>query len=119
MSEYTALKASLACKCPRCGEGELFYKGLLNQNLRPVCDKCGLDFSKNDSADGPAVFLIFILGGILVPMALIFDHVVDPPLWVHAVLWGVLCLAATIALLKPVKSMVMGIQFRHRPADWE
>lgn len=119
MGEYSSLKASLACKCPRCGEGDLFYKGLSNLTLRDRCDHCGLDLKKNDSADGPAVFLIFILGGLLVPLALVFENLVEPPLWVHAVLWGVVALAVTIASLKPIKSMVIGIQYRHRPADWE
>lgn len=119
MSELSSLTASLACKCPRCGEGDLFNTGFGNLTLRDSCDKCGLDLKKNDSADGPAVFLIFILGTLLVPLALIFENVFAPPLWVHAVLWGIVALAATIASLKPVKSMVIGIQYRHRPADWE
>lgn len=119
MTEISSLIASMACKCPRCGEGDLFDKGISNLTLRDTCDKCGLDLRKNDSADGPAVFLIFILGAALVPMALIFDHLVEPPLWVHAVLWGTIALAATIGSLKPIKSLVIGIQYRHRPADWE
>jgi uncharacterized protein (DUF983 family) len=100
MSEFSSLKRSMGCKCPRCGEGHLYLK-------------------KNDSADGPAVFLIFILGALLVPMALILDAVVEPPLWVHAVLWGSVALGLTVGSLKPLKSLVIGIQYRHRPADWE
>lgn len=119
MSEISSLIASLACKCPRCGEGDLFNTGLSNLTLRNKCDKCDLDLGKNDSADGPAVFLIFILGGLLVPMALIFETIVAPPLWVHAVLWGTIALSITIGSLKPIKSLVIGIQYRHRPADWE
>lgn len=119
MTEISSLIASLSCKCPRCGEGALFHSCLSNLTLRDSCEKCGLDLKKNDSADGPAVFLIFVLGAALVPMALIFENLVAPPLWVHAVLWGVIALAATIGSLKPIKSLVIGIQYRHRPADWE
>jgi uncharacterized protein (DUF983 family) len=119
MSEFSSLKRSMGCKCPRCGEGHLFQPGLFNLLLRDSCESCGLDLKKNDSADGPAVFLIFILGALLVPMALILDAVVEPPLWVHAVLWGSVALGLTIGSLKPLKSLVIGIQYRHRPADWE
>lgn len=118
-SEFAALKQSLACKCPRCGKGDLYQTGLMNLTLRSKCDSCDLDLGKNDSADGPAVFLIFVLGALLVPAALILDAAVSPPLWVHAVLWGAVALGLTIGSLKPLKSLVIGIQYRHRPADWE
>ena len=119
MSEISSLIASMACKCPRCGEGDLFRSGFANLNLRDRCEKCDLDFSKNDSADGPAVFLMFILGSILVPLALIVEAMFEPPLWVHAVLWGGIALGVTIGCLKPVKSLVINIQYRHRPNDWK
>ncbi len=119
MGEISSLIGSLACKCPRCHQGRLYHHGLFNLNLRDQCDQCDLDLRKNDSADGPAVFLIFILGAFLVPLALIFDTVVNPPLWVHAILWGCIALGITIGSLKPLKSLVIGIQYRHRPADWE
>ena len=119
MSEVSSLLGSLACKCPRCGEGNLFHSGFYNLNLLKKCPQCGLDYSKNDSADGPAVFLMFILGSVLVPLALIVEVSFEPPLWVHAVLWGAIALGVTVACLKPVKSLVINIQYRHRPADWE
>jgi uncharacterized protein (DUF983 family) len=117
--EISSLLKSLNCKCPKCGQGRLYHDGLFNLTLRQSCASCGLDLGKNDSADGPAVFLIFVLGALLVPAALIFDAAVDPPLWVHAVLWGTVALGITVGSLKPLKSLVIGIQYRHRPADWE
>ena len=53
------IAAGLACRCPRCGRGRLF-DGYLTVAAR--CSACGLDLSKADSGDGPAVFIIFILG---------------------------------------------------------
>lgn len=111
-------KQFFSCTCPRCSEGPLFSKGLFNLTLLPVCSVCGLDLAKNDSADGPAVFLIFILGFLLVPLALFVDSVWSPPLWFHAVFWGGLTIGATVGTLKPIKSLVIAIQFRQRPADW-
>jgi uncharacterized protein (DUF983 family) len=78
---------------------------------------CGLDLTRADSADGPAVFLIFILGALLVPMALIFETAVAPPLWVHGVVWGTAALGITLLALRPLKAWVVRLQYRHRPWD--
>lgn len=118
MSEQSLFKTSLHCKCPKCQKGNL-YKGGFTLELRERCDECGLDLTKNDSADGPAVFLIFVLGFLLVPLALIVEMFFVPPLWVHAVLWTVVALGMTIGALRPLKSLVIALQFKHRPGDWE
>ncbi|MFA7276354.1 MAG: DUF983 domain-containing protein [Pseudobdellovibrionaceae bacterium] len=114
-----ALLDSLRCVCPRCRQGALYDPGLLNLTLRDTCASCGLDLKKNDSADGPAVFLIFILGALLVPAALVTDALFSPPLWFHAVFWGALALGITVGSLKSIKAVVITIQYRHRPGDWE
>ena len=105
-------------KCPRCHEGSLYKPGF-TLDLRERCDNCGLDFSKNDSADGPAVFLIFILGFALVPLALILDAALGPPLWVHAILWSIIGIGATVGSLRPLKAYIIALQYKHRPRDWE
>ncbi|NNG03364.1 MAG: DUF983 domain-containing protein, partial [Inquilinus sp.] len=53
------LRTALAGRCPRCGRGRL-YAGYLT--LVERCESCGLALAENDSGDGPAVFLIFIIG---------------------------------------------------------
>ena len=117
-SQYTFMCQALSCKCPQCHVGDL-YKAGFTIDLRDSCAECGLDFTKNDSADGPAVFMIFVLGFVLVPMALLFENIFSPPLWVHAVLWGSVALGLTIGMLKPLKSYVIALQFKHRPGDWK
>jgi len=116
--ERTLLSQSISCTCPKCGDYPLFNKGFFNLSVKGTCGVCGLDLSKSDSADGPAVFLIFILGFLLVPLALMFDAWVSPPLWVHAVLWGALAIAITVGSLKPIKSCVLALQYRHRASEW-
>lgn len=115
--DLNLVRIGLACKCPKCKEGKLFREGL-TLSLRDKCAVCGLDLEKNDSADGPAVFLIFILGAALVPLALLFDAWLGPPLWVHALLWGTLALGATLGALKPLKAYIIALQYKHRPGDW-
>lgn len=112
------LKQGLSCTCPKCGQGRL-YPALFNPTLNDRCKNCGLDLAKNDSADGPAVFMIFILGFLLVPLALIVDHIFSPPLWVHAVLWGVVAISLTLGALKPLKSYIIHLQYKHRQSDWD
>ena len=76
--------AGLTARCPRCGQGKLF-DGFLT--LRPRCSECGLDYSFADAGDGPAVFVMFIAGFIVVGTALVVEIKYAPPLWVHALLW--------------------------------
>ncbi len=112
------LKLGLACKCPSCKKGSLYKPGI-TLTLRDKCEGCGLDLAKNDSADGPAVFLIFILGFALVPLALLVDALVHPSLWVHGILWSVVALGITLGTLRPLKSYIIALQFKYRPEDWE
>ena len=93
-----------------CGEGKLFT-GLLT--VRPACPSCGLDFSAEDSGDGPAVFVIFILGLIVVGLAAIVELKFAPPIWVHLLLWTPLILGGAILLLRPFKAGLIALQYRH------
>jgi uncharacterized protein (DUF983 family) len=113
-----AVKTGWTCKCPQCKAGNLYKPGL-TMDLRDRCENCGLDFTKNDSADGPAVFLIFILGVLLVPAALILDSMFHWPLWLHALIWGIAAVTLTIGALRPLKAYIIALQFKHRASDWK
>jgi len=102
---------ALACRCPRCGRGRVF-SGFLE--TAEACDSCGLRLREMDSGDGPAVFLIFILGFMVVPFAIWVSMSVELPLAVHAVLWGAVILGLTIGMLRPAKSLVLALNHRHR-----
>jgi uncharacterized protein (DUF983 family) len=109
-----SIGAGLSCACPRCGQGKLF-DGFLK--LRPACDRCGLDYGFADSGDGPAVFIIFIAGFIVVGAALFTEVEFHPPYWVHAVLWLPLILLVTLGPLRPMKGMMIALQYHHRAAE--
>lgn len=112
------IKLALAQKCPRCGQGNLYKPGFSFQ-VRDVCENCGLNLAKNDSADGPAVFLIFILGFLLVPLALGMEVLFSPPLWIHVAVCGALALAITLGTLRPLKAYIIALQYKHRSSDWD
>jgi uncharacterized protein (DUF983 family) len=104
----------LACKCPRCGRGALFA-GFLT--LRPSCEACSLDYAFIDAGDGPAVFIILIAGFIVVFAALIVEVMYRPPFWLHAVLWAPLILLTTLAPLRSMKGLLIGLQFHHKAQE--
>jgi uncharacterized protein (DUF983 family) len=104
----------LRCRCPRCGEGKLF-QGFLT--LRPACEHCGLDFDFADAGDGPAVFVILIGGAIVVFAALITEVVYQPPYWLHALLWLPMILIVTVAPLRPIKGLMIALQYHHRAEE--
>jgi uncharacterized protein (DUF983 family) len=113
-SRVSPISAGLGCKCPRCGRGALF-DGFLS--VAESCAVCALDLRKADSADGPAVFVIFILGFLLVPPALLFEAMVEPPLWLHVVIWPPVILGGSLALLRPMKGVMIALQYHHKASD--
>jgi uncharacterized protein (DUF983 family) len=95
-------------RCPRCGEGRLFRRSL---DLAERCDACGLDYRFADAGDGPAVFVIFILGAVIVGLALWVELTYEPPMWLHLLLWLPLTLVLGLALLRPMKGLLVSQQF--------
>ncbi|WP_138379337.1 DUF983 domain-containing protein [Luteithermobacter gelatinilyticus] len=114
MTPVSPLRAGLGGVCPRCGQGRLF-RGYLD--LRDKCSCCGLDYSSFESADGPAVFIILILGFIVVGLALVVEVSFEPPLWVHVVLWGPLTLLGALALLRPFKGVMIALQYHFKAEE--
>ncbi len=108
------LQAGLRARCPRCGVGPLFT-GFLT--VRSHCTRCGLDFSKVDSGDGPAVFIILILGFVVVGLALWTELRYQPPVWVHLLIWFPLILGGSIGLLRPFKATLVALQYRHKASQ--
>ena len=100
--------------CPNCGAGSLF-KGRVA--LAEQCDHCGLDFTRYTAGDGPATFLILIYGALIVPMAFVLESWFAPPLWVHAVVWGLVMLGATLLSLRVLKAAMVALQFRFQTPE--
>ncbi|MCC2112476.1 MAG: DUF983 domain-containing protein [Hyphomicrobiales bacterium] len=102
------VSTGLAGRCPRCGEGRLF-SGYLKPAER--CEACGLDLNFADSGDGPAVFIILLLGFVIVGGALFVELTWQPALWVHALLWIPLTVIIAGALLRPLKGIMIAQQY--------
>ena len=109
--EIEPISAGLKGRCPRCGEGRLFA-GFLTVGER--CGGCGLDYSFADAGDGPAVFVILIIGFIVVGLALWMEVTYNPPLWVHFILWIPLTLVLCLTALRLVKGVLITLQYRNK-----
>ena len=71
------LAAAFQGLCPNCGARTLFA-GLAS--FAPKCRACGLDFSTFNVGDGPAAFLILIVGAIVAVGAILLDQGITPAL---------------------------------------
>lgn len=108
------VSAAIGGRCPRCGQGVLFRQVL---NLRERCAACGLDYKFIDTGDGPAVFVIFILGFLMMGAALFVEFRYAPPVWVHIAAWGLLTPLVAIGLLRLIKGWLIGQQFKHKAEE--
>ncbi|MEQ8433387.1 MAG: DUF983 domain-containing protein [Oceanicaulis sp.] len=106
--------AGLTGRCPACGGGRLF-SGFLT--IKDHCASCGADFSAEDSGDGPAVFIMFAVGFIVIPLVLVVEVAYTPPMWVHIALWFPLCGLLIAALLRPFKGVLFALQYQNKAAE--
>jgi uncharacterized protein (DUF983 family) len=109
----TSLQAAIAGKCPRCTAHTLF-RGWVSFADR--CHDCGLDYSSFNVGDGPAAFLIFIVGTITVVSALVVDGAFSPPWWVHLV-WIPVAAGLTIGGLRVSKAWLLAQEYKHRAGE--
>jgi len=103
--------AGLLCRCPRCGIGKL-YDGFLTVAAR--CPHCGLNLAMADSGDGPAVFVILIVGFVAVGFALVLENLFEPPYWLHLVLEMPMILGGSLLLLRPFKALLIALQWSNK-----
>lgn len=102
--------------CPKCQQASI-YESRFSLDTRDICPNCGLNLADNDSADGPAVFLIFILTTLLVPLALLFDAIFQLPLLITGTIWTAITLLLTLGMLRPIKAYIIALQYKHLPWD--
>lgn len=98
-----------------CRKGRLFEP--LSVKVVGVCGTCGAKLGQHDVGDGASVFLIFFLGFSIIPLAWVFELWAEPPLWVHAILWGCVAMGMIALLLPAVKAFIILLEYRHRRAE--
>lgn len=107
----TAIWRGMNGHCPQCNEKTLWRKYL---KVQESCTSCGLYLDGHEADDAPPYFTIFIVGHIIVPVALIVERLYTPPLWVHAAVFSVLAVLVSLISLPIVKGGVVGLQWALR-----
>ena len=80
---------------------------------------CGLDLSKQDSGDGPAAFIILIVGFVVVGAALVVEVRYGWPVWLHLLVWLPLAVVLCLALMRPFKATLIALQYKHRRHEFD
>ncbi|OJY63203.1 MAG: hypothetical protein BGP16_00175 [Sphingobium sp. 66-54] len=104
------VRAALSARCPACGIGPLYDGWLL---FAPRCRACGLDYERFNVGDGPAAFLILIVGGLVTALALFLHLAAHPPFWVHILLWVPITTALVVLCLRVSKAALLILEYRN------
>ncbi|WGM46394.1 hypothetical protein KOAAANKH_01262 [Brevundimonas sp. NIBR10] len=108
-ARINAIRAGLLCRCPNCGKGRLFA-GFLKVVDR--CAVCGFDYSRMNTGDGAAIFIMQIAGGLVVFSALYVQIAFDPPIWLLLLVSLPLVAGLSIGLMRPGKGLMIALQMR-------
>ena len=105
--------SGLTLRCPECGKGPVF-SGYLK--FRDACAVCGADFKAADAGDGPAVFVILIVGAIVAPLLIILQGA-DLPDWLALAITMIATIVLCIAFLPPFKATLFALQWKHKARE--
>jgi uncharacterized protein (DUF983 family) len=114
VKEPSPLAAALRGLCPRCSARTL-YRGLAG--FAPKCRACGLDFAGFNVGDGPAAFLILIVGALITGLAIWLELALEPPWWLHVLLWLPLTAATVVGSLRIAKGLLLALEYRYRARE--
>jgi uncharacterized protein (DUF983 family) len=109
-----AIRAGLAARCPKCGKGKLF-DGYLK--FAPRCNACGADFTMADTGDGAAVFVMFLVGAIVVPLAFVLQFSAHAPTWLTMAITIFAAIALSLGFLRPFKAVLFALQWAHKAEE--
>jgi uncharacterized protein (DUF983 family) len=107
--------AALFGLCPRCGARTLFGDAIAQ--FAEKCGACGLEFRNSNVGDGPAAFLTLIIGALITGLALWLQVALEPPFWVHVVLWVPLTALAVVGGLRAGKAALLAVEFQRRAGE--
>ncbi len=112
--DLSPLATGLRGSCPRCGRGRLFAGYL---TVADRCEACGLDYGFAEAGDGAAWFVMLVAGGLAVAGALFVEIAWQPSYWIHALVAIPLAVLLPLALLRPVKGVLIAQQYRTKAEE--
>ena len=114
MSAPSPIVAGLKLRCPQCGQGPVFAGYL---KFRDKCPVCGADFRTADAGDGPAVFIILIVGAIVTPLLIVLQFGLHLPGFLALSITLGAAIALCLALLPPFKATLFALQWKHKARE--
>ena len=95
----------------RVAAGGPLFRGLLT--VAAHCSACNLDFSPDDSGDGPALFVMFLVSILVIPIVFWFEFAMEPAYWIHVVIWPPAVAILSIGLLRPAKALLVALHYKN------
>lgn len=95
-------------KCPHCGEGKLFSSFVKTVKQ---CDVCGEEMHHHRADDLPAYLVVVVVGHIVVGAFMSVEATSTLSTWQHLAIWVPLTIVMALALLRPIKGAVIGLQW--------
>ncbi|WP_298916826.1 DUF983 domain-containing protein [uncultured Algimonas sp.] len=81
--------------------------------FRDRCEACGADFSRlEDTGDGPAIFVIFIVGIFIVPLPVLLSVVAGWPSWLSLGIFIPVIVVVSVLLLRWLRGAMFTQQWR-------
>lgn len=105
---WSAMWNGLRCKCPKCGRGRLFASFVKTVDR---CAACGEEMHHHRADDLPAYLVVVIVGHVVVGAFMGVEATSTLSTWQHLAIWVPLTVALSLALLRPIKGAVVGLQW--------
>jgi uncharacterized protein (DUF983 family) len=106
VSMKLAARRGILGRCPCCGEGKLFRAYLKQVDN---CSVCGEAFGHIRADDAAPWLTIILVGHIFVPLMLVFVAFSTMPSWESAVLWSIIFVGLSLAILPRAKGLFIAI----------
>lgn len=107
---WPAIRRGIAGRCPVCGCGPLFTGYL---RVTPFCRHCYTSLGTVPADDAPPYFTVLLVGHIIVPLLVLMEMVVKPPMWLEAAIFLPFTAALSLALLRPIKGATLAFLLHH------
>ncbi|HCP01047.1 MAG: hypothetical protein CL573_03580 [Alphaproteobacteria bacterium] len=85
--------------------------------MRDRCAVCGLDYDRLCTDDGAAFFIIVLYSALILPLAAWFQFALEPPIWIHFLVWIPVIIFGAVALMRLFKAWLIAQQFKHNAGD--
>ena len=101
-----AARRAILGRCPCCGEGKLFRAYLKQVDN---CSVCGEALGHIRADDAAPWLTIILVGHIFVPLMLVFVAFSTMPSWASAVIWSLIFVGLSLAILPRAKGLFIAI----------